>query len=138
MRRVTVGTVIDDRSVLPKERSAFFCVTGVAGLVHGVLHQERWTGRAVGVVTAGTRHFALDNRVPREAVDLCPLRLVTSETDFRLGQLVEDFLIGRVGLVTIGARHTMHFMLAPGPILPGKDTGFMAAKTGFVAPGGRR
>ena len=49
------------------------------------------------------------------------LILVASETDFRLGKLVQYFLIGVVHLVAIGARNTVGLMRAARPECARKD-----------------
>ena len=44
VRRVAVRAIVDDRAVFPKEGTAFFSVTGVAGLVDRALEQQVRSG----------------------------------------------------------------------------------------------
>ena len=51
VRNVAVRAVFADWLVLPQERTAFFCMAGVAGVVNCVFFQQFWPNRAVRVVT---------------------------------------------------------------------------------------
>ena len=50
------------------------------------------------------------------------LVLMAREAHFRLGKLVQHFLIGVVYLMAIGARDSVRLMLATRPERPGKNT----------------
>jgi hypothetical protein len=49
------------------------------------------------------------------------LILMAREAHFRLGELVQHFLIGVVDLMAIGARDSVRLMLATRPVRPRKN-----------------
>src|ERR1019366_319360 len=118
--------------MLPKERTALLCVAGVTRLVDRFLDEELRARRAVDVVTAGTGHFSFQDRMPRVAMNLGILGLVTLGADTCLGQRIQHSLLWRMQLVAIGTGNAVHFMLAARPVRPGTDARFVTIETGCI------
>src|ERR1043165_7437255 len=85
VRFMTVGTVLHDWWVFPKERPAPFCVTAIAVLIDRSLNQLARVGTAMWIVTTGAGHLAFAIGHVRRALQLCPPHLMASQTKFRLG-----------------------------------------------------
>ena len=81
---VAQATVLLDRRMLPKERTALFGVAVVTKLIDGVSRKQIVSHRLVGIVATGAGHFALSHRVYRWFETGCPLFLVAGITDVRL------------------------------------------------------
>src|ERR1035437_8126190 len=118
--------------MLPKEGTALLCVARVTRLINRFLGQEFGANRAVHVVTAGTRHFSFQNRVPRVAMNLGLLGLVALSADVGLGQRVQHSLLWQMQFVAVGAGNAVHFVFASRPVRPCKDARFVAIETGCV------
>ena len=116
VRVVANAAVFGDRRMLVHERTALFCMAGVAGVVHAVALGELGTGRTMHVVAVGTGHFALGNRVVRRPVDLGALLLVAGKAELGLlGSAGQHRVTIAVRLVAGIAGHISRFVLAAGP-----------------------
>lgn len=82
VRIVAIGAILTHRLVFPQERSAFFLMALVTGLVDGILGELIGTGRAVRIMAVGAGHLAFPDRVVRSFVDLCAFVLMTGKADF--------------------------------------------------------
>ena len=79
MRGMTVGAVIAGWRVFPQEWTAFFGVTGIAGLVHRVFMQQLRAAGTMRIVAIRAGHLAFLYRVMGGTVGLRALLLVTGE-----------------------------------------------------------
>src|SRR5450759_2839394 len=135
VRRVAVGAIVNDGSVLPEEGAASLRMAGVAGLVDRILDQQLRAGRTVRVVAVRARHLGgarqagHRQRVGRDATGLGALRFVAPEADFGLGRLAQHLLVWRMDAVAVGAGHAPAFMLAPGPVRPWENTRLVTLET---------
>ena len=67
MRLMTIGAILQNRRVLPKERTTPLRVATVAILIHRALDQLFGIGRAVWIVTTSASNLALaEGHVRRE------------------------------------------------------------------------
>ena len=118
--------------MLPKEGTALLRVAHVTRLVDRFLDEELRTVGAMHIVTAGTRDFSFQDRMPGEAMNLCILGLVALSADFGLGHRVQHFLLYGMRFVAVGAGNSVHFVLAARPVRPSTDTRFVTGETGSI------
>ena len=70
----------------------------------------------MGIVTIRAGNLAFKHWVTRGSADLGALRLVTGEANFELGCLAQDFILGDMHRVTIGATDVAALVGASGPV----------------------
>jgi len=124
--RVAVGAILNDGRMLPQEWTALFRMAGVAGLSDGVLDHQPRAGGTMRVVAVGAADLAFEDRMSRKAMKLGALILVATETDFRLGELIQHLLFGIVHLMAIRAGEALLLMCTARPVGPRMDASFMA------------
>ncbi len=130
VREVAQGAVLGHRRMFPQERPALFRVTGVAGLIHGWLHQHRRGARSMRAVTPAAGHDAEAHRMHRRLVEVREHLRVALVTDLWLGGLGKQGIALRVKLVATGACHVVDLMLAADPADAGIS--LMAVQTELV------
>lgn len=129
MRVMADRAVFGDGLVVVDERSAFLHVAGVAGCIHAIALHQFGSHRTMRVMTIGTGHLALWNRVMGRLVDLHALILVAGEANLRLGAFVAHLVLCRMQLVAGGAIHftalvrTAHPVRASRVLLVANQTG---------------
>ncbi len=112
MRVVADRTILSGRLMLNQERSPFFSMALIAGLVDGMFFQLRGASRAVRIVTIGTDHLAFSYRMARTPIHLGTLVLVTGETDLDLSGLGENrifhahYIVAVCACITRGSMRT--------------------------------
>lgn len=102
--------------MLPKEWASLLRMARRTRLVDRLLDKELGAVGTVYIVAAGTIDFALQPRVPGEAMNLGRLRLATLGADFGLRDWVEHFLLDQMPFVAVGAGNTVCFVLASFPM----------------------
>ena len=121
---VTVGTILHDRGMLPKEWSPAFGMAAVAVLVDGALKQLARIRTTVRIVTARAGDLTLAIRHVRGTLQLCAAHLMALQAKFRLRLLGSDVLsersaiarfrrerrvaLGRAAIVHLVTRHAGH------------------------------
>ncbi len=115
MRRMAVRAIINNRRVFPQEWTALLRVAGITGLIHRFLHQQLRPYRPVRIMAIRTGNLSLENRMAREAMNLCALILMATETNLGLRKLVHHLLVWIVCFMTIGASESVGFMRAACP-----------------------
>src|SRR5471030_1255129 len=122
--------------MFPQERPALFRVAGVAGLIHGRLHQHSGGVRSMRAVTLAAGHLAETHRMYRRLVEVRALLPVAGVANIGLGDRGEHGIALSVNLVASAAREAIAFVRAGNPA--GARIAPMALQTELVALRGRQ
>jgi len=87
MRLVAVITPFQNRRMLPQKRTAALRVAGVAIFIDTRLHELRWVGTTVRIVTIGADHLPLSHRHMRGAHELGFTLEMALTANFDLGAI---------------------------------------------------
>ena len=116
VRLVANRAFLGGRLVVMHERSALFGMALEAGIAHVIaLHQTR-ADRTMRVMAIRAGNLAFQDGVMRGAVDLGTLVLVAGKADFKLGCLGQDFILGGVHRVAVGAGDVVTLVGASRPV----------------------
>jgi len=146
VRVVTVGTVLNGRRMLPKERPSSFRMAHETGLIDACLFELGRIGSPVRVMAVGAGHFPFFQRHMRTALELSLSLQVTLAAHLYLGPLVEEGIfvtdLGKLeavrgplhDCVAVGANNSTSSMGACLPI--SLHSLLMALQAGFVLDAG--
>lgn len=113
---MTVGTPISNRFVLPQEWPALLAVTFCTRVVDRGLRQQGLGVGAMGIMTVGTGHQALEQRVVAAQIELRAFLQMAAHAQFNTGLSLWYQIAGLVNLVTAGAGEAGEFVFAASPV----------------------
>ena len=104
--------------MLPQKRPALFRVTGMAGFVDGIFHEQFRPGRAMRVVAIAAGDSARGNRMGGKVMHFSALTFVAGKTDIALRFFRKHFVLRLMDFVARRAGHVVTLMRATGPMEP--------------------
>lgn len=116
VRIVTDGAVLGDRLMVPEEGAAFFGMTGITGIDHGIALHQGTPGTTMWIMAITADHLALLNRVAIGLGGLDPLLFMAINADSWLLFSNQHRVMLGMHCVTRGTGDLTGIVLTPLPV----------------------